>query len=58
MASTPVTAGDVTKSARLLLGLIGVIMLALLSWQVVALGYRLETGSFGAAAPTRRRRRT
>ncbi|GAA1603363.1 hypothetical protein GCM10009679_03960 [Saccharothrix algeriensis] len=51
MASTPVTAGDVTKSARLLLGLIGVIMLALLSWQVVALGYRLETGSFGGGSP-------
>ncbi len=50
MASTPVTAGDVTKSARLLLGLIGVIMLALLSWQVVALGYRLETGSFGGGS--------
>ncbi|BCJ77866.1 hypothetical protein CS0771_74100 [Catellatospora sp. IY07-71] len=47
MASIPVTAGEVTKSARLLLGLLGVIMLALLSWQVVALGYRLETGSFG-----------
>lgn len=51
MASMPLTPGDVTKSARLLLGLLGVIMLALLSWQVLALGYRLETGSFGGGSP-------
>ncbi|MEV4412131.1 hypothetical protein [Catellatospora sp. NPDC049609] len=50
-ASTPVTAGDVSKSARMLVGFIGVIVLALLSWQVVALGYRLETGSFGGGSP-------
>lgn len=50
-ASTPVTPGDLTRSARLLMGLLGVIVLALLSWQVVVHSYELERGSFGGGGP-------
>jgi hypothetical protein len=50
-APTPVTVGDLNKSARNLLGFIAVALLLLVAWQVTARTYELGTGSVGGGGP-------